>query len=221
MEYPKHRFEFFSDGLMAIVMTIMVLEITVSREFSFENIEEFLQSILIFFVSFFIVGWFMNKHHYLIRNTKTITGKIAMKNLVFLFFVALIPAFTKMVIENNASTITVLAYNTVFVLANLSFLVLGIESRRQLPKEEWHMLFTTRIRYHRHSYLRVFVGVIILLGLAAMSIVFTKLSMILYIIFPVAFALLNIFIERGERCIKRKKIGENELKMADDLETKK
>ena len=212
MEYPKHRFEFFSDGLMAIVMTIMVLEITVSREFSFEGIGEFLQSILIYFVSFFIVGWFLNRHHHLIHNTKTITGKIAMKNLVFLFFVALIPVFTKLVIENNASTITVLSYNIVFLLANISFLVLGVESRKQIPKEEWHRVFTTRIKYRKYSYLRVVLGSAILLGLAALSIIFTKLTIVLYIVFPVVFALLNIFIERGEGWSRRDKTNRSELR---------
>lgn len=217
MEYPKHRFEFFSDGVMAIVMTIMVLEIAVSSDFSFENIGELLKSILIYFVSFFIVGWFLNRHQHLIHYTKIITGKIAMKNLLFLFFVALIPVFTKLVIENNASTITILAYNIVFLLANVSFYILGIEARKRLAKEEWHKLFTTRIRYTKYSSLRVIVASVILWGIAALSIVFTKLTIVLYIVFPLAFALLNIFIERGEQWEKLRRINDAEFRKDEGL----
>jgi len=212
MEYPKHRFEFFSDGLMAIVMTIMVLEITVSREFSFENIGEFLQSILIYFVSFFIVGWFLNRHHHIIHNTKTITGKIAMKNLLFLFFVALIPVFTKLVIENNASTITIFAYNIVFLLANATFLVLANEAKKQITEEQWKELSAARGGYHQHSYLRVIVGGVILCGLGALSILFTKISLILYMAFPITFALLNMFFEHGESWIKSRKTAGTKLR---------
>jgi len=80
---------------MAIIMTIMVLEIHISDTFSLESIVELLKSILIYFISFFIVGWFLNRHHHLIDNTKQITQKIIIKNLFFLFFVALVPVFTK------------------------------------------------------------------------------------------------------------------------------
>jgi len=58
MKFSKHRFEFFSDGVMAIVMTIIVLEIPIPKILNLDGIAEPLKSILIFFVSFFIVGMF-------------------------------------------------------------------------------------------------------------------------------------------------------------------
>ena len=197
MVYSKHRFEFFSDGLMAIIMTIMVLEIHVSSPFSLENIEELLKSILIYFVSFFIVGWFLNRHHYLIDNTKEITQKIIWKNLLFLFFVALIPIFTKLIIENNDNNVAIIAYDIVFLLANASFLVLEKETRKQITKEELKKIEAIRIEImkHKHSLLRFVVGCIILFGLVALSIVFPKFSIIMYIVFPIIFAVMSIFIE--------------------------
>lgn len=198
MIYSKHRFEFFSDGLMAIIMTIMVLEIHVSSPFSLKNIEELLKSILIYFISFFIAGWFLNRHHHLIDNTKKITQKIIWRNLVFLFFVALIPVFTKLIIENNANNIAIIAYDIVFLLANVSFYVLEKETRKQITKEEIEKIeaIRTEIMKHKYSIIRFATGCIILFGLVVLSIIFPKFSIIMYIVFPVVFAIMNIFIER-------------------------
>jgi uncharacterized membrane protein len=195
MEFSKHRFEFFSDGFMAIVMTIMVLEIYVSKSFSIESIEELLKSILIYFISFFIVGWFLNRHHHLIDNTKKITSKIIWKNLVFLFFVALVPVFTKLIIENNANNIAIIAYDIVFLLANLSFQILKHESWRQIAEEEKKRIRDERMKKRKHSYLQIAMGCIILLGLVVLSIIFPKFSLIMYIGFPITFALIHIFLE--------------------------
>jgi len=197
MVYSKHRFEFFSDGLMAIIMTIMVLEIHVSSPFSLENIEELLKSILIYFVSFFIVGWFLYRHHHLIDNTRKITQKIIWKNLFFLFFVALVPVFTKLIIENNADNIAIIAYDIVFLLANVSFFVLEKETRKQITKEELEKIEALRVdrMKQKHSVLKFVIGCVILFGFFVLSIIFPKFSIIMYIVFPIIFAITSIFVE--------------------------
>jgi uncharacterized membrane protein len=195
MEYSRHRFEFFSDGFMAIVMTIMVLEIYVSKSISIEGVEELLKSILIYFISFFIVGWFLTRHHHLIDNTQKITSKIIWKNLVFLFFVALVPIFTKLIIENNANNMTIIAYDIVFLLANLSFQILRHESWNQIEKEEREKIHAERLKNHKYLTLRIVIGCIILLGLVVLTIFFPKLSLIMFIVFPIIFALMNIFFD--------------------------
>jgi uncharacterized membrane protein len=184
---------------MAIVMTIMVLEIHVSKSFAIDGIEELLKSILIYFISFFIVGWFLNRHHHLIDNTKIITSKIIWKNLVFLFFVALIPIFTKLIIENNANNMAIIAYDIVFLLANISFQILKQESWKQISKEAKDKFRAERMKQHKHSYLKIVLGCIILLGLVALSIIFPKFSIIMYIVFPIIFALMNIFLEHDSQ----------------------
>jgi len=201
MVYSKHRFEFFSDGLMAIVMTIMILEIRISDQFSFEKINELLKSILIYFVSFFIVGWFLNRHHHLIDNTKQITQKIIWKNLFFLFFVALVPVFTKLIIENNAKNIAIIAYDIVFLLANVSFFVLERETRKQISKEEFDKIEALRKERmkQKHSIFRFVIGCIVLLGLFVLTIVFPKFSLIVYIVFPINFAIISLFVEHDPR----------------------
>jgi uncharacterized membrane protein len=196
MEFSKHRLEFFSDGLMAIVMSIMVLEIPVPKPFSLEGLGELLHSLLIFFVSFFIVGGFLYKHHHVVDGIKKITNKIIWKNLVFLFFVALIPVFTKLIIENNGDNIAIIAYNVVFLLANISFFMLSLEGRKQLTREEMEKINSMHDTFDRKKvFLKLIIMGIIFLGMVLLIIIFPKISIIIFIVFPIIFNLLNIFKE--------------------------
>ena len=115
MDLTKHRFEFFSDGVMVIIITIMVLEIPLPTQFDYMSILSFIYSIFIFFISFFIVGSFWNKHHWLIDHVDIITNKIVWRNMIFLFFLALMPIFTKLVLENPTNIIPLLTYNILYI----------------------------------------------------------------------------------------------------------
>jgi uncharacterized membrane protein len=203
MAFSKHRFEFFSDGLMAITMTIMVLEVNVSKPFSLENIGELLQSILIYFVSFFIVGWFLSRHHRLIDDTKKITNRIISRNLLFLFFVALIPVVTKLMIENHASNISVLTYTAVFLLANIAFFILTGEVWKQIPKEEIEEMKVQRSKYHKHPYIHMITNCIVVILIVPLAIIFPKLSIVVFIIIPIAFVFMNFFIEYDRGSLKK------------------
>jgi len=197
MVYSKQRFEFFSDGLMAIIMTIMVIDIHVSSPFSLKDIDDLLESILIYFVSFFIVGWFLNRHHHLISNTKKITPRIFWQNLMFLFFVALIPIFTKLIIENNADNIAIISYDIVFLLANVLFYVMEKETRKQISKEEMERIraIRTEMMKQKHSRLKIVSGSILLIGLAVLSIFLPQFSLIMFIVFPIISLMMNISIK--------------------------
>ena len=199
MEFSKHRLEFFSDGLMAIVMSIMVLEIPVPKPFSLERLGELLHSLLIFFVSFFIVGGFLYKHHHLVDGIKRITNKIIWKNLVFLFFVALVPVFTKLIIENNGDNIAIIAYNVVFLLANISFFMLSLEGRKQLTREEMEKINSMHENTfdRKKVFLRFIIIGVIFLGMVLLAIIFPKYSIIMFIVFSIVFNLLNIFKEHN------------------------
>jgi len=198
MEYTKHRFEFFSDGFMAILMTIMVIEIPVLKPFNIENIAILLQAILIFFISFFIVGWFWNKHHHLIDRTKVINNKIIWKNLLFFFFVALIPIFTKMIIENNADNMAIIAYDIVFLLANIFYFILAKECKKQISKEEREIINAIHKKRRKDKFAFALYSMfwIILIGLIILLIIYPILSIITFIVFPIVFALMNLFFDR-------------------------
>jgi len=197
MVYSKQRFEFFSDGLMAIIMTIMVIDIHVTSPFILKDVDDLLESILIYFVSFFIVGWFLNRHHYLISNTKKITQRIFWQNLVFLFFVALIPIFTKLIIENNADNIAIISYDIVFLLANILFYVMEKETRKQISKEKIEKIkaIRTEMMKQKHSRLKIASGSIVLTGLTVLSIFFPQFSIIMFIVFPIVSLMMNISIK--------------------------
>ncbi|KZX17673.1 hypothetical protein MBCUT_01510 [Methanobrevibacter cuticularis] len=194
MEYSKHRFEFFSDGVMAIIITIIVLEIPLTNNFSFEGITSFLYSIFIFFVSFFIVGSFWNKHHGLIDHAKKITNKIIWKNMIFLFFLALLPIFTKWVLENPDNLIPVLSYDILFILANISFFLIVKEIYRE------KMLKRNEIdRDNReHPSIHIFSIIITLILIIILAILFPQITIILFIGFPIIFSLMNIFLDKND-----------------------
>jgi uncharacterized membrane protein len=197
VEHSKHRFEFFSDGVMAIIMTIMVVEIPVSNIFSFDEAGDFLKSIIIFLISFFIIGWFWNKHHRLIDRVQKLNSRIVWKNLLFLFFVALLPLFTKLMILNSNNIITVISYDVVYLLANFCFFILSREVYSQVLHELPDEL-------HKHAkkravpftvYLRYIIHTVILIGLLAATFLFPGFSMLLYIVFPIIFMLL-LYLEK-------------------------
>ena len=113
----KEHLEFFSDAVIAIIMTIIVLEIPIPGDG--ESYQEVLTSIGIFMVSFFIVGDFWLDHHRMFDGVKAINERILLINFVFMAFLSLIPLFTKwMMVE--PSGFAVVNYGTVFLLASLS-----------------------------------------------------------------------------------------------------
>jgi uncharacterized membrane protein len=203
MVYSKHRFEFFSDGVMAIIMTIMVLEIPVPKPFSLEGFGDLLKSILIFFVSFFIVGGFLYKHHHLIDSVEKITPKMIWRNFVFLFLVALLPVFTKLILENDGNNMAIISYDAIFLLANISFIILAHEARKQIAPDELEKMKAARgtTAVGKLALVRFVISCALFLGMIVISILIPVFSIIMFIVFPVAFNLLNVFKEvttRGE-----------------------
>jgi uncharacterized membrane protein len=195
----KHRFEFFSDGMMAIIMTIMVLEIPIPKPFSIEGFKELLISLMIFFVSFFIVAGFLNKHHHLVDGIKQITNKIVWRNFVFLFFIALLPVFTKLIIENNENNFAIIIYDIVFIFANISLYILAHEGRKQIPPEELKKIISLRKNRfgNKFAYLKIVIACIMFIGMVLLSLIIPKFSIIMFLVFPLIFNLLNIFLDNN------------------------
>jgi uncharacterized membrane protein len=192
MTYSKHRFEFFSDGVMAIIMTIMVIEIPVSEIVSGKQFAELMESILIFLISFFVVGWFWNRHHGLIDKVKTITDKIVWANLFFLFVVALLPLFTKWAILTPDRLLTAFCYSAVYLLANFAYLILFRTVYHQIRLElapELHKKVQKHALKWSHFFRYVVLG-LILAGVLALGLAFPKYYLVLYALFPLVFALL-------------------------------
>ena len=139
MKLSKNRLEAFSDGVIAIIITIMVLSIPLPASFAAEKILAFLLTIFIYLVSYVVVGSFWNIHHHVFARMEKVTGKVVTYNLAFLFFLSLIPIFTRWVMENPGVMVPAIAYDLAYVLSSLcSVLIfraaLDTETREKMVK---------------------------------------------------------------------------------------
>ena len=131
MFFSKRRFEYFNDGVMAIIAVIAVLDIPVSSVIENKEITKLLEGILIFLINFYVIGIFWHRHHEVIDKLEFLTSKIIWCNHSFLFFLALLPIFTKWIIINPSEVIPLIGYDIVFLLVNLVFLIMAKEVYKQ------------------------------------------------------------------------------------------
>lgn len=118
------RLEAFSDGVLAIIITIMVLELKPPKETSLAGLISISPIFISYLVSFIYVGIYWNSHHHLFQVTETINGKILWANLHLLFWLSLIPFTTAWIGENHMETLPVALYGFVFLICALAFLLL-------------------------------------------------------------------------------------------------
>ena len=100
----KGRMEAFSDGVLAIIITIMVLEIKVPHGSNFDDLLPLLPIFLSYVLSFIYLGIYWNNHHHMMHTVKKVTGKILWANLHLLFWLSLVPFVTGWMGENHFAT---------------------------------------------------------------------------------------------------------------------
>jgi uncharacterized membrane protein len=122
---PKNRLEAFSDGVIAIIITIMVLELKVPHGVSFEELRPVLPVLLSYVLSFIYVGIYWNNHHHMMHLVRTVTGPILWANLHLLFWLSLIPFVTAWMGENQLTTLPVALYGGVLIMAAFAYLILA------------------------------------------------------------------------------------------------
>jgi uncharacterized membrane protein len=120
----KGRIEAFSDGVLAIIITIMVLELKVPHEATLEALRELLPVGLSYVLSFINVGIYWNNHHHLFQATKRINGAVMWANLHLLFWLSLFPFCTAWMGENNFASIPTAVYGVVLVMAAAAYTIL-------------------------------------------------------------------------------------------------
>jgi uncharacterized membrane protein len=119
------RLEAFSDGVIAIIITIMVLELKVPHGTSFEELRPVLPVLLSYVLSFIYVGIYWNNHHHMMHLVHTVTGPILWANLHLLFWLSLIPFVTAWMGENQLTTVPVALYGGVLLMAAFAYLILA------------------------------------------------------------------------------------------------
>ena len=120
----KGRLEAFSDGVIAIIITIMVLEMKVPHGTDFASLQPLLPVFLCYVLSFVYVGIYWNNHHHLFQAVKHVKGGVLWANLHLLFWLSLFPFVTGWMGENHFAPVTVAFYGGVLIMAAVAYTIL-------------------------------------------------------------------------------------------------
>lgn len=120
----KSRLEAFSDGVLAIVITIMVLEIKVVHGAEWSNLEPLVPVFLSYILSFIYLAIYWNNHHHMLHTCKHVTGSILWANLHLLFWLSLVPFATGWMGENHFAKIPTALYGAVLLMAAFAYFIL-------------------------------------------------------------------------------------------------
>ena len=120
----KGRLEAFSDGVLAIIITIMVLGLKVPHGTNIEALKPVLPSFLSYVLSFIYVGIYWNNHHHMLQAAKHVSGRVLWANLSLLFWLSLFPFATGWMGENHFEPLPSAAYGFVLLMAAMSYFLL-------------------------------------------------------------------------------------------------
>ncbi|HEV7860122.1 MAG TPA: TMEM175 family protein [Pyrinomonadaceae bacterium] len=120
----KGRLEAFSDGVIAILITIMVLELKIPHGVDWESLRSILPVFLTYVLSFINIGIYWNNHHHMLSATNQINGKILWANMHLLFWLSLIPFVTGWMGENHFAPLPTAVYGAVLLFAAIAYYIL-------------------------------------------------------------------------------------------------
>ena len=118
------RLEAFSDGVLAIIITIMVLEMKAPEETTVEALLSILPIFISYLISFIYIGTYWNNHHHLFQITEQVNGQVLWANLHLLFWLSLIPFATSWIGENHVEALPVAFYGFVLVMSGIGYGIL-------------------------------------------------------------------------------------------------
>jgi uncharacterized membrane protein len=118
------RLEAFSDGVIAILITIMVLELKIPHGADWESLRPVVPVFLTYVLSFINIGIYWNNHHHMLQATEQINGKILWANMHLLFWLSLIPFVTGWMGENHFAPLPTAVYGAVLLLAAIAYYIL-------------------------------------------------------------------------------------------------
>lgn len=120
----KGRMEAFSDGVLAIIITIMVLEIRVPKGAGFTDLKPLFPLVMSYALSFVYLAIYWNNHHHMLHTVKRVTGDILWANLHLLFWLSLIPFTTGWMGENHFAPAPMAVYGFVLLMAAVAYFIL-------------------------------------------------------------------------------------------------
>ncbi|HXI11188.1 MAG TPA: TMEM175 family protein [Thermoanaerobaculia bacterium] len=119
-----HRLEAFSDGVIAILITIMVLELPAPRGVELAALQPVIPVLLAYLLSFVMLGIYWNSHHHLFHAAEELNGIVLWANLHLLFWLSLIPFATAWMGKNHLAAVPTATYGTVLFMCGLAFWIL-------------------------------------------------------------------------------------------------
>ncbi|PJJ07248.1 putative membrane protein [Flavobacterium sp. 1] len=120
----KSRIEAFSDGVMAIIITIMVLEIKAPEHSDLASLLPLIPVCLSYVLSFIYVGIYWNNHHHMFQVVKKIDGSVLWYNTALLFWLSLIPFATSWMGEQSFATVPIACYGFILLMCAISYIML-------------------------------------------------------------------------------------------------
>ncbi len=120
----KNRLEAFSDGVLAIIITIMVLELKIPHGEGIETLVPLIPVFLSYVLSFVYLGIYWNNHHHMLHTVQTVTGPMLWANLHLLFWLSLIPFATGWMGENHFASAPSALYGAVLMMAAIAYVIL-------------------------------------------------------------------------------------------------
>ncbi len=120
----KTRLEAFSDAVIAIIMTIMVLELKIPHGTDLAALKPLLPVFLAYVLSFVYLAIYWNNHHHMLQATRKVNGKVLWANMLLLFWLSLIPFATGWMGENHFAPLPTAIYGVVLLMAAISYTIL-------------------------------------------------------------------------------------------------
>jgi len=181
----KNRLEAFSDGVLAIIITIMVLELKVPHNPTWQNYLEAYPVFASYALSFVFVGLYWSNHHHLFHTATSVNNKVLWMNMFVLFWESLIPFATASMGENHFSNITVAVYAFIMAASTVAHILL-VNSLCKLHGADSR--FSKMYKGHFKSYITIVVN----LTAALLAIFgFPKLAFVIMVIMAIAWFIPN------------------------------
>lgn len=155
------RLEAFSDGVLAIIITIMVLEMKAPEEATLEALVPIVPICLSYLVSFIYIGCYWNNHHHLFQITEQVDGKVLWANLNLLFWLSIIPFATSWIGENHIAALPAAFYGLVLLMSSFAFFFLQFRVAQRHPQKELLQKNGIKSWKNKYSLLLYLLGIIL------------------------------------------------------------
>ena len=179
---PISRIAGFSDGLIAIIITLMVLEIPIPSEIKMTEIIEFAKVV--------VIGTQWNRHHFLLEQTEKVHKSFIWKNLLYLFSLSLIPLFMKWLIKHPNDFIPALSYSLIYIITDfisIQLIISVLKNKKKKTEREERLLTEDR------KLLTQILPILVFTLLLVIEYYLPNLTIIFFIIFPVTMSLIRAF----------------------------